>query len=205
MFAQGENSQDCLGVIATKNVGAGDALEDSSLGESSDQSQGDCTNLEVKRAVEASVKEQAISQTIVFGWTEYNRHKDLSPFIPSVLIDSEKFLFFIYNPETDTFLNCGDYIPFFTKKCPPDLPKDRFSGIFIMWILLNHRLFFRSQMRGRGSPVKCGFKSQVELAPYERLQDFRENICIPRRATNFNLWGYRGVLKRKRSDSDDED
>ena len=37
-----------------------------------------------------------------------------------------------------------------------------FSGIFILWILLNHRLFFRKEMRGSGSPVECGFESQIE-------------------------------------------
>ena len=198
MFGLGDHNQECVVVTTAKDVGGGDVTE-----ESSGDSQGERTNLEFKKSIEIPCKEQVISQTIVFAWTEYNRHKDLSPFIPSVLIDSEKFLFFIYSPVHDILLSCEDYIQLFNEKYPRDLSKDRFAGFFVLWVILNHRLFLRKQMIGIDSPVKCGFKEKIlNLAPYEKLDDFQ--ILVQRRVKNFNNWctGNRDVLKRKYSDLD---
>ena len=191
MFGRGDYKQGRIGVIATKNVRVGDTADES------DESDEDLTNLEFKTdKEEKGVIEQVISQTIVFGWTEYNRHEDLSPFIPSILIDSEQFLFFIYNPQTDTLLNSAQYINFFTKHHPSDLPEGRYAGIFILWLFLNHRIFFRKQLEV--VTKECGFKKGVELANYKKLDKFK--VKIQGKTQNFNDW-YHGPLfkKRKRS------
>ena len=199
MFGLGDNNQVCVGVTVAKDVSSGDVKDSDadSQGECDGDSQGEHTDLE-------SCKEPVISRSIVFGWTLFNRHKNLSPFIPSVFIDAEKFLFFIYNPVQDILLSSEDYIRFFNEKCPCDLPKDRFAGFFLLWVVLNHQLFFRQQLRGIDSPVASGFRNKIlNLEPYEKLEDFR--VSVQRRPTNFNNWctGHRDVLKRKLSELDD--
>ena len=187
----GDHIPERVVVTTAKEIGSGDNNEDrcgDSLGEYTNQ---------------YTFKEQTISQAIVFAWTQYNRHKNLSPFIPSVLIDAEKFLFFIYSPAHDILLSCEDYIQLFNKKYPRDLSKDRFAGFFMLWVILNHRLFFRKQIVGIDSPVKCGFKEKMlNLAAYEKLENFQ--LFVQRRKTNFDHWctGNRNVLKRRYSDSD---
>ena len=77
-----------------------------------------------------------------FGWTEYNRHPDLSPFIPSLYIDSTKFAFYIYNPPKDYLLKADNSGRFIDEDRVTN-PFDKYPGIFFLWAILNHRLFFR--------------------------------------------------------------
>ena len=122
------------------DVGTHDVSDDEDIQENR---QGERTNLEFKKQIEPPGKGQAIGQSIVFGWTEYNRHKELSPYIPSIYINNKEYLFFIYNPELDSLISSTNYIKFLNEKHPADLPKeDMYSGIFILWIILNLRLFF---------------------------------------------------------------
>ena len=46
-----------------------------------------------------------MSQDIVFGWTEFDRHKTLSPFTPTVFIKDHGFIFLVYNPGTDALMD----------------------------------------------------------------------------------------------------
>ena len=114
----------------------------------------------------------------MFGFTEYNRHKDCSPYIPSVMIDKERFLVFIYNPVVDSLFFTG-FVPYFE----PDFQPDKFepTGIIFLWIVLNHRLFFR-----KGLPVTyqipCGFKRSCgvkTLGHYQNLDQYK--VCVTTR------------------------
>ena len=60
-------------------------------------------NLEVEKVIDDTARiQQVTSQAITFGWTQYNRHKDLSPYIPTLYIDASKFGLFLYKPEKDS-------------------------------------------------------------------------------------------------------
>ena len=194
-----------VGIVAARNIEKveGDAdMHDISDDEGSlDSNQGKCTNLEYKKHEEPSDKCEAISQSIVFGWTEFNRHKDLNPYIPSIYIDQEKFLFFIYNSELDSLISSANYINFFYEKISSDLPKaDKYSGIFILWIILNHRLFFRRKIQG-GFHLECGFTKQLSkesLQAYQELKDYE--VFVQDKEKDYDQWGHEPQMKRRMPD-----
>lgn len=113
---------------------------------------------------------QILSQTIVFGWTEFNRHRNLSPYIPSVFIDDKQFGFAVYNPITDCLVLGKDYIPFFGPESEypeAEYPGTKYAGIFILWLILHHRIFFRNEM---DFDFECNFKQQMNVNKYEELK-----------------------------------
>ena len=153
---------------------------------------------------------QVISQAIIFGWTQYNRHKEMSPYIPTILIDGKQFGAFVYNPVSDRLLITENPLLFLAqvKKIP-----DKFSGIFILWLILHHRIFFKKEILFV-EPFESKFKQQVKVEHYEKLDNYRD--CI-KDSTPGLQWGPGGIgiaekvlerealgkcRKRKHSDSD---
>ena len=125
-----------------------------------------------------------ISQSIVFGWTQVNRHPENSPFIPTVFIDNKKFTFSIYNPESDGLL-LSDYSVLFIDDRFEALA-DKFSGFFLLWLILHHRLFFKREISYEIPP--CGFKSEMkeQLEFYKNLHEYRKNVKVKRECPR---WG----------------
>ena len=207
LFALSMKEPTVVDIVAAKNIekGEGDAgTHDISVDEDSldsTSSQGERTNLEFKKQVEPPGKGQAIGQSIVFGWTEFNSHKYLSPYIPSIYIDKQEFLFFIYNPELDSLISSANHIIFFYEKLSSDLPKeDKYSGIFILWIILNHRLFFRKNILG-GFHLECGFTKQLSeesLQAYKELKEFA--VFVQDKERDYDQWGHEPQMKRRMPD-----
>ena len=138
-----------------------------------DEAPGDWANLEVKKDVTDTKICQILSQGIVFGWTEFNRHKNYSPYIPSIMIDSRKFMFVLYNPETDTLFSSEGFIHYF--------PFEDYFGLINLWMILNHRLFFIKRSIDYAAVEPCGFKTMMEedLSKYQALIDYKQSITTP--------------------------
>ena len=135
-------------------------------------------------------QEQVIAQSIVFGWTQYNRHPDKSADIPTIYIDSEKFGVLIYNPEADSLLISQLPILFYSDH-PLNTLADKCSGIFILWLFMNHRMFFKKQITA--SRMDCGFKILMaqDLEYYKQLKSYSNSIKIRTRGFQWNrcIWG----------------
>ena len=137
-------------------------------------------------------QEQVIAQSIVFGWTQYNRHPDKSADIPTIYMDSEKFGVLIYNPEADSLLISQWPILFFSKFSDHSYNTlaDKWSGIFILWVFMNHRMFFKKQITA--SRMDCGFKTLMaqDIEFYKQLKSYSNCIKIRTRGFQWN----RGIL-----------
>ena len=164
-------SYSCVNVATAVDI-SGDTGSDTNAGgdqsskiNDSNSSPGNHTNIEFKETVPNDIV-QMISQAIVFGFTEYNRHKDYSPYIPTVCIDKQRFLIFIYNPVQDTLMASFSSLRFFPFKSHLE--------IFALWVVLNHRLFFRKQIDIKEIP--CGFQTQVEVEPYKHLSKYKSIV-----------------------------
>ena len=118
---------------------------------------------------------QIIAQAITFAFTEFNLHKDQSPFIPSVFIDYQQFSVFIYNPEDDTLM-ITNTLYFINDDMKAVIPAEKYSGIFFLWIILHHRLFFKKILDVDVDKYKSGFKEQVRLSDYEKLCTYRHHV-----------------------------
>ena len=153
--------------------------------------------------------QQVIAQAITYGWTEYNRHRQLSPYIPSLFIDGTKFGMFVYNPKLDSLFVCECPLMYITGGAMK--PHDKYSGIFILWLILHYRLFFRKEtVYENSNRYCCRFKEHVRIQSYEELKDY--SVCV-RGHTDGIQWGpaklglwaeerKRRERKRKHSDSD---
>lgn len=149
-------------------------------------------------------QQQVIAQAITYGWTHYNRHRDLSPNIPLLFIDGTKFGLFMYNPKLDSLFVCECPLMFIAEDSMK--PHDKYSGIFILWLILHHRLFFRKETVYDQSKYYCKFKEQVTIESYEELKDY--SVCVRGHKEGIQ-WGpaklglWAEERKRKRnSDSD---
>ena len=139
-------------------------------------SQGERTNMEFKLDVKQKNiggMKQVISQAVVFGWTEHNRHRNLSPYIPSVYIDNHGFCILVYNPVKDSLILAIHAVRFIDEALGIRNSLDVYSGIFALWIVFNHRLFFKKDIEHN---VESGFKSQVAVHHYEKLTAFQSHI-----------------------------
>ena len=143
-------------------------------------------------------QEQVIAQSIVFGWTQYNRHPDKSADIPTIYIDSEKFGVLIYNPEADSLLISQWPILFFSDHSYNTLA-DKWSGIFILWVFMNHRMFFKKQITA--SRMDCGFKTLMaqDIEFYKQLKSYSNSIKINTRGLQWNQGGM-GICTPKQPD-----
>ena len=118
---------------------------------------------------------QIIAQAITFAFTEFNIHKDQSPFIPSVFIDYQQFSIFIYNPVDDILMITNTL--FFINDDKANIPAENYSGIFFLWIILHHRMFFKKMLESVDlDKYKSGFKEQVRLSDYEKLCRYSHRV-----------------------------
>lgn len=142
---------------------------------------------------------QILSRAIVFGWTEFNRQRDFSPYIPSIMIDSSKFMFVLYNPQTDTLLTFEGFIHYY--------PFEDYFGLITLWVILNHRLFFIKHSIDDTVIPPCGFKRVMteDLFKYESLMGYKESITAQTEIVdNVELQPRISVhsgFKRRRTDS----
>ena len=157
-------------------AGGGDSGTHSAAFNGEPGSQGERTNGEFKLDVKqknAGGMQQVISQAVVFGWTEHNRHRKLSPYIPSVYIDNHGFCVLVYNPVKDSLILAIHGVRFIDEALGIRNSLDVYSGIFALWIVFNHRLFFKKDIEHN---VESGFKSQVAVHHYEKLTAFHSQV-----------------------------
>ena len=120
-------------------------------------------------------QQQVIAQSIVFGWTQFNKYPNMSAYKPTVFIDSTKFGVFIYNPNLDSLL-ISEYPILFLANKMNSLP-EKFSGILILWLILHHRLFFKTEINYWRD---CRFKAMMgqHLEFYEKLKFYSNSIKV---------------------------
>ena len=135
--------------------------------------------------------QQVIAQSIVFGWTQYNRHPDKGADIPTIYIDSKKYGVFIYNPEADSLL-ISEWPLLFCSDRPMKTLSDKYSGIFILWVFMNHRIFFKKQITSRWD---CEFKILMaqDMEFYKQLKSYSNSIKIHTQGLQWNQGGI-GIL-----------
>lgn len=144
--------------------------------ESLEDSQDSSRNGELEKSVGLKEFNQAVAQTIVFAFTEYNRHPDKNSVIPSVLIDKTHFYILLYSPVSDFLVTaCLRY------NYGPDFGENSiFMRVIItLWVILNYKLFFH----------KCpellrlkttGFSNKIDnLCKYKELKQFSNHISEP--------------------------
>ena len=164
-------------------------------------SEGQRVNVECKKDV--SIDESAaIAQAITFGWTEFNTHTHLSPFIPSLYIDSKQFGVLVYNPQDDSLVISEKSVLFIYEDMANE---NKYSGIFLLWIILHHRLFFRKDI-DFDDDVACGFIKQVDVDAYKRLNNYSQRIMYTHSGfkwrPGFCIEAKRRERKRKRLESE---
>ena len=142
---------------------------------------GERTTVEVKLKI-VDIK-QAISQNVVFAFTEYNRHPTKGAFIPSIVLSCDCFSFVIYNPAIDLLLVSGDIE--YSFDADDELDENNFCRTFIfIWIILNHRIFFlhdvpfaeRLIVSAQSSFHKIMEGSSNKLQCYKKLTDYSSHI-----------------------------
>ena len=108
-------------------------------------------------------------------------------------MDNQKFVIVVYNPTADSLM--VSKICCFAK----DNEEINYAAIFLLWLVLNHRMFFRKHTVQYERP--CEFKNQMGTRPYEELHDFQSCVranfpCIQLKVSRSNL---RVRIKSKRS------
>lgn len=150
--------------------------EDSSSEEETDELEGnpgDRTNVEVKFSGYNLSVNQLVTQAVVVAFTEYNRHREKGKCIPSVLIDRVSFRFVIYNPVDDQLVGSNSIT--FRKK--EFVPRGIFRPIMVLWLILNHRIFFVRSPERLQLYLKSRFQEKMSnLQSFQNLHDYSENI-----------------------------
>ena len=145
--------------------------------------QGERTNQEFKSRVNFDWKahSKAIAQAIVFGFTEFNRHPDLSSLIPTVLLNHECFLVLIYDPKTDSLMGPRKPVYYINRTIKVKTDPRRYLGIFFLWLILNHRYFFSKKVRNVQT-VACKFRKKTErrekFHEYEKLRECKQPFKV---------------------------
>ena len=152
----------------------------------------------------SACQQQVIAQAITFGWTEFNKHSHLSPFIPSLYLDKKQLGVLVYNPQDDSLMISEKSVLFINENMENE---DKYAGIFLLWLILHHRLFFRKNIDFNYDDVACSFIKQVDVDAYKRLNTYSERILhtIPGfkwKPTGLIFEPYKGERKRKWSESD---
>lgn len=145
-------------------------------------SPGNRTNTEVKSQTDGSDFNQAVAQSIVFAFTEFNRHTDKGCVIPSVLIDKTMYYVVMYNPVTDILISFSNTYNFGPKAGN----KGEFiRAILVLWVTLNHRIFFAKFPKLRDEQ-QSEFGSKINnLQKYRELKNFSK-IIRKRNTDDFN-------------------
>ena len=144
-------------------------------------------------------QQQVIAQAITLGWTEFNTHTHLSPFIPSLFLDKNQFGFIIYNPQDDSLMISEKSVLFIDENSNNE---NKYAGIFVLWIILHHRLFFRKTIDFDDDDVACGFIKQVDVDAYKRLNAFSQRIVHTMPSFKWVPGLCLQKRKRKRSESE---
>ncbi|XP_053400103.1 uncharacterized protein LOC123557770 [Mercenaria mercenaria] len=146
----------------------GEEMEDVSDGIS-----GDFPNVESKFSGTNQRINQTVAQAVVFAFTEYNRHREKEDCIPSIIIDKNCFRFVIYNPVDDKLV-VSNLINYKKKEFNP---KNIFRSILVLWIILNHRLFFAKSPSSLQFYLKSGFHEKMShIHNYKKLNDYSKHI-----------------------------
>ena len=193
-------------VIHGPSVDAGSNMVDDDGEDEDEDLQRKRTYLEFRNA-----HSTAIAQTIVFGFTEFNRHRDSSRLIPTILVNHEYFIVMIYDPVEDSLMGPRFPVYFINPNIEDKTNPQRYLGIFILWIVLNHRFFFVNNVRGVDM-VRCKFRSKMEkenkIREYEKLHEFVVPFEVRTdMQTSMEYPRYAYLVhgdKRKHSDSDNE-
>ncbi|XP_045181919.2 uncharacterized protein LOC123540736 [Mercenaria mercenaria] len=119
---------------------------------------------QIKSSRTATIMRHVVAQSIVFAFTERNRHKNKGRLFPSVLLTPAFFQVFIYNPVDDLLFRSNQfYFSFDENDCRP---------FFILWVILNHRIFLVEKL-SNSLKVSCsGFKRVMESVP-EKISIFK--------------------------------
>ena len=196
---EGSSSDEDTDPTVIDSGGAGDSGTHCASEDDGGGSQGERTNLEFLDVTQKTVSgmQQVISQAIVFGWTEYNRHNTLSPYIPSIYIDRHCFLISVYNPVEDSLLLPIHSVKFIEPLGISD-PLEKYSGIFLLWVVINHRIFFKKDVEVN---FDCGFKSQIQAEPYKNLKHFHAVVKNKFEVAHINCQSCLKVCSKKRKRS----
>ena len=104
---------------------------------SSSPSEGDCVYAEGKLTPAKFNKHQLIATAVVTSFIEHNRHADLNPFVPVIMMCVPKAMMCVYDCTQDVLLvsNPYDWIIYEDDE-PTDIDK---TGVFLLWIAIHHR------------------------------------------------------------------
>lgn len=82
---------------------------------------------------------QLVSMSVVASYTAHNRHKTMSPLIPTLLISKEEAIACIFNPVTDHLL-ISDRVQI-AHYCPDHNTSHQITktGLLFLWVCINHR------------------------------------------------------------------
>ena len=155
------------------------------------------TNLELKvQNLETSIS-QPIQQAITFAWTEYNRHPDLSPLYPTVFMNNFEFSFIVYNPVTDSLLAPINFMKLVNCGMEKN-DVNRCLGIFVLWLILNHRFFFVKHLKVE-EQHPCDFRAKAKdvIEIYEELNKFSRHIL----SKSKGLYGHINVTRKRKQES----
>lgn len=119
---------------------------------------------------------QVIAQAVVFSFIEYNRHRSKGNCIPSILIDKAGFQYVIYSPTDDILLVSNHMI--YTGMDNFDAAAG-YRPFVVLWIILNHRLFFKKCPNFRKRFVKSGFHEKIsDLQQFQNLTEYSKSITV---------------------------
>lgn len=159
-------------IDATEQFECEDVSEEGDQGESPE----DRTNVEVKYSGVRPALNQVIAQAVVFAFTEYNRHKTNGKCIPSILIDQSGFQYVIYNPVDDILLVSNNMM--FGSDDSFD-PVTGFRPFVVLWMILNHRIFFLKNPSFKKLCVRSGFHQQMaDLESFKNLSGYSKNMSL---------------------------
>jgi hypothetical protein len=136
---------------------------------------------EMKLCYSADKMNRFVAQSVVFAFTQYNRHRDLCRLIPSVLLSPTYFQVLIYDPVDDLMFRSNKfYFSFNENDCRP---------WFILWIILNYRTFFQMKLSTSLNISCSGFGRTMKSCP-EKFSIFEK----------MNSYNAQIIVKKKRSD-----
>ena len=201
LVAQGSKGGEIGVKVFVQNGEVSDDQEENTTGKlERSNSGGERVNIEFKEDTAkswTSYRNQITGQAVTFAFLEYNRHRDLGAYIPSLYLDSERIWFVIYNPKEDHLIMSEKRLKF-------NKLKGWFNGVFLLWLILHHRLFFKESFAiYDAEKYRSKFRSLVNTEPYEKLDHYEVYVSA-------SDWGWAGPvdtdecfgLKRKRSDSE---
>ncbi|XP_060568071.1 uncharacterized protein LOC132726733 [Ruditapes philippinarum] len=142
------------------------------------ESPGDQTNMEMEFSGLIQALNQVSTQAVVFAFTEFNRHKTMGHCIPSIYIDRSTFQYVIYSPVEDVLLVSNHMVYTY----PKDFDKETgYRPFIVLWIILNHRLFFRKCPDFRKRFTKSGFHQKIQnLEAYQNLTQYSNVLSVER-------------------------